>query len=1129
MSRLKLFLHGGFLFLLLVASAATGDTGWYATRLATNPRTGLPARISVPHLKNADNLAAPVTLSLRQDGKEIPVLAVKRFAPDAYTIALSERGMKMELRYGTAGFPYLEWIVESKTSKTGNLSATFYLPLRPSADHAFFPAGERPRLTLDRGGIPSTYSYGDGPGIRTAMPLGQIYSSKEDWGLAFFGEFGEFVEDLSTTVVSRSEKNVLVAVTLSMPRPAMGRISRRLYFAATRGDWRPALGAVLARFPLAFEPHNPDVAHLHGPFVNSFGTPPDSNIEEWHAQGARVVEIHCTFPFYGEYVAQDKAWTVLVDDNWHELKGHSPLNQRPRDGAPWEEIKKYVEKQYPPQMTVAKVNDYIHRLHRHGMKGLIYFNPTEAWAPWAAVKFSSDRILTTAGKPAGAWYESVAMIPDMQRPWGKYLLEQIRGLLRIYPQVDGVFFDQADAGGHDLTELCAEACRLVRAQGKICWWNGPNTLERATLADGMMTEGGGSEAYRQTTEVIQYYGMAGKPIVSLGPLADSGYAEMLVHGVIPRPVSKLQHETTERWFPLFTWLHNRRWVLEVHALDTTPGVQANLFRIPDGNLVVPIVPEPIPTDKSGWLFDIGVTIRVSDAAEVRGVYFLAPDLLGYHKLPFVREGNTLRIFLPRLGPAGLLVLAKTGVFPALEGRLNLVQGRAETLRWVVDNWTAQSRKVSLRIDRPLTPKYVSGQVAAGASMKLEVPVKIPAGSKESRMQITASAMIEGDEKAGKAELWIDAPLLLAVEGPTRVRDDEAYPLVVKLLGQLPTVTTVNLKFVSSAWQFESAIEEVILKPGAPAVVKLWARPLGVGETLISITASDGHQALTNIEFPVEVLATAMSPNALGSVRFAELLFDVFGVDGGDYAHKPVSLNGIVLGDLPSGYGDQWISDKSMPLTPEAIMALRPHNEINIDNQVGDSFKVRNFRLVLHMRGGATVISTADASVYTGGAGWLHDEGKQFLSSLTGIAVDILFDPNRPEKYDKEIFGVPRAARLILETNGSDGGIYAHKVVSINDQPIGELPASVDWNRQSMMLTAEALRTLSSVNVVVIENSVPADTFKVRRARLEVENTEGRKYVSETEEEAYTSMGWEYEEGKIGSPIRFTLRFLKKPE
>ena len=69
----------------------------------------------------------------------------------------------------------------------------------------------------------------------------------------------------------------------------------------------------------------------------------------------------------------------------------------------------------------------------------------------------------------------------------------------------------------------------------------------------------------------------------------------------------------------------------------------------------------------------------------------------------------------------------------------------------------------------------------------------------------------------------------------------------------------------------------------------------------------------------------------------------------------------------------------------------------------------------------------------------------------------------------------------------------------------------------------ALEALGEVNEVVTENSIPPDAFKVRRARLEVENTEGRKFVSATVEGAYTSTGWTYEEGTIGSPIRIKLK------
>jgi hypothetical protein len=1109
---------------MFATGVAAGDAGWYAPRLEPDPVTGLPARILFPNMQDADMLVAPASFTVHEDGKPIPLPVASRIASDTYAISLPDRGLKMELKYATAGLPYLEWSVETTSSNRGNLSATFYLTLRQSIDRAFFPAGARPTFALEPGMAPVSYSYGNGPGSKIAMPMGQVYSSAEDRGLVFLGEMGERVGDLSATL-SRPGKNVQLAITVNSSHPAAGRTSMRLYFAATRGDWRPALGAVLARYPAIFEPRNPDFARLHGPFVMSTGTPPSEDIREWYEQGARVVEIHGTFPFYGEYVTQEKAWTPLSDDIWHSLKT-LPLKRRPLADASWREIMSFVERQHPPTMTTSKVNDYIHRLHRQGMKGLIYINPTEAWAPWAAAQFATDRTLSATGNTVPAWYESVAMIPDKQRPWGRYLLEQVRGQLRIYPQVDGVFLDQAARGGHDLTELCAEVCRLTRAQGKICWWNGPYNLELAALADGMMTEWGGSAAFQQQTEIIQYYGMAGKPIVSLSPPTPAGYAELLVHGVIPRPVSKSQSDIGERWFPLFTWLRNRHWVLEAHALTTTPGVQANLFRLPDGNLVVPVVPYPLQSGTAKWLFNIDVSVRVSDAIGVRGVYLLTPDLRGYHKLPFVLEGDVLKITIPRLGVAGLLVLARKGVFPGLAGGLNLVRGRQESLRWVVDNWSAESKQVVLNVDSTLNQKRAVGLVAAGETLELEVPVQVPPKGSESRLGIKASAEVEGKEIAGKAELWLDPPLLMDVESSATVLDDGIYPLVVKLLGHFPAGEKINIKAESSAWKFEDAAKSVSLGRDGHAIVEFKGRPLSTGKTKINFIATDGGNTSTRAEIVVEVLATSIRPDGLSRAHTAYLLFDVFGVDGGVYANKPVAINGVLLGDLPQGNGDQWTVGKVIPLTAKAIKALRQHNEITIDNRAEDAFKVRNLQLMLHMRGGGRVVSTLNTDVYTSGQNWFHAEGKRFPPDhpLTGIAVDFRFDANRPEKYDKDTFGVPKTARLILEINGADGGAYAHKAVSINNIPIGELPASGDWATKSIVFTAAALKALGEINEVVIENSVPPDAFKVRRARLEVVNTAGSKYVSETKEEAYASMEWKYAEGRIGSPIRFNLSF-----
>lgn len=78
----------------------------------------------------------------------------------------------------------------------------------------------------------------------------------------------------------------------------------------------------------------------------------------------------------------------------------------------------------------------------------------------------------------------------------------------------------------------------------------------------------------------------------------------------------------------------------------------------------------------------------------------------------------------------------------------------------------------------------------------------------------------------------------------------------------------------------------------------------------------------------------------------------------------------------------------------------------------------------------------------------------------------------------------------------------------------------------MPLTPEALAALLEQNTVEIANSEPPDAFKVRRARLEIVNSAGMKLVTDTDPGAHTSVGWEFAEGTVGSPIRITLTFRR---
>ncbi len=1099
--------------LAVCALPAWAEPGWFAPRVTPDPAAGWPKQIRGHQLRTGDLLAAPASLVLREGQQNLPEAAPRSAGPQRWQTDWPTQRLRLSLAYPAGPLPSLELTVENLAPQARTISATLRLPVAPTANRLFVPAGEAPRLALSPDGVIRRYGY-QASGTPAAMPLAQVYDPAGDWGLACFGHFGELVEALGLEF-SRTADATNLAATLSFPCPAGGQVRRRLYLVATRGDWRPALGAVLACFPKTFEPQNPAVEALHGPFVCSGGTPPDAHIAEWQAQGCRVVEIHGTAPFYGEYVPTTPKWTVFCDDQWHFLKQRLPADQRPRDDAPWTELRAFVEKHMPPNTTVAAVNDYIDRLHRHGLKGLIYFNPTEAWAPWAADRFAADRLMAPNGKPYPAWYESAAMIPDRHRPWGKYLLEQLRGELRIFPKVDGVFFDQSAGGGHDLTELCAEGARIVRANGGICWWNGPYNVELAALADGMMTEGGGSETYRALSAMIQYYGLAGKPIISLGQAEHAGYAEMLARGVIPQPVGKAQQEMAARWFPLFEWLRNQRWVLDAHALSTDARVDGNLYRARDGNLVVTLVPEPLPAEAAATLFELPVTVRAADAAQVKRVYLLAPDLMGYHLLAHEQRGDTIRITVPRLAHAALLVLAKTGVYSALTGPLHVVQGAPGTVTWQVANLTNAAQQVT-----------VAGQtrdLAPGAVVEQSIPI---AAQTAARATVPVPARQGAQLLSERAEIWRDPALLLRASGPAEVRDHEVVTIEAELLSHLPQPASARLTLVSPEVQFTPPATTAVLRPDQRALLTFSGRPQRAGRATVRLRAEVAGQVVSEQPLEVEVVATALAPGGWERIRAAELVFDVFGVDGGPYAHKPVSINGQAIGDVPQGNGDAW-AGRALRLTPAALRTLREANQVTIDNAVGDSFKVRNLRLKLLMRGGITVVSSVDGETYTGGADWAHAEGRKFTAGqpLTGMTCRLKVDPQRREVYE-EFFGTPASGRLVLEVNGADTGPYAHKPVTLNGCLLGDLPPTGDWTERSLALTKEALDALTARNEVVIENSSPADAFKVRRGRLEMTNTAGQKWVSEVDAGPYTSVGWEHAEGKIGSPIRMALRFVR---
>ena len=629
---------------------------------------GLPAQLDVKQGPATGILAAPCRLYLKSSEGLVPVPPLHETGPGEWTVDWQAQHLQVVVTYGKKPTANITLAVQSLATQARNIQLELAFSLNPDLDHAFFPAGSDPHLVLESSAPAVAYSYSAErdarPGIPLAMPLTSIYSTKEDWGLTLLDDLTAPVPRLVLTAARSKEKTGVTMLFPDLDVKAGEMAVRRVYLAATAGDWRPALAEALALFPLVFEPRNPDMAELAGPFLYTHGTPANDTLAELHAQGVHALEIHFTPPLYGQYVPDREPYTPFCDDHWHFLKKQLPANLLPPPDATWREIREFVERYDLPTMTVAKVRDLIARLHQNSIKGVIYWNPTEAWAPWAAAEFPDDRVVLPNGKFLPEWYESVKMRADLTRPWGRYILDQLRGELKTFPDVDGIFFDQSTQGGHDLYELCAAGCREVRAQGKICWWNGPYNIELASLADGMMTEGGGSATYRMLTEMIQYYGIAGKPIVSLGPATPEAYGEILIHGVTPKPVPPEQKELGARWSPLFKQLRNARWVLQAHALEIDSGIAANIFQAPNGDYLVPLVEEKGQSSGDRSSANLAVKVRVEDGDTVKAVFLLTPDTPEARTIPFTKANGVLTVQVSGLAPAGLLVLSKRSEAPA---------------------------------------------------------------------------------------------------------------------------------------------------------------------------------------------------------------------------------------------------------------------------------------------------------------------------------------------------------------------------------------------------------------------------------------------------------------------------------
>ncbi len=180
--------------------------------------------------------------------------------------------------------------------------------------------------------------------------------------------------------------------------------------------------------------------------------------------------------------------------------------------------------------------------------------------------------------------------------------------------------------------------------------------------------------------------------------------------------------------------------------------------------------------------------------------------------------------------------------------------------------------------------------------------------------------------------------------------------------------------------------EIQIAPGESATTAeawlLTERPFGGDDKpkVTPLTFPGAMRHTTQLLPPQAYAAVAIPPSdlsleAIKGAKSAKLTLEVFGNNGKAFGDKTLTLNGIVLGVLPTGT-DQW-SKAEFKLSPAALAALTKANVAAITcPKSEDKFKVRNLRLTVTLADGSEALGSRSGAL-TSHADWTYFEGKTF--------------------------------------------------------------------------------------------------------------------------------------------------------
>ncbi|HET6427395.1 MAG TPA: hypothetical protein VFJ30_03220 [Phycisphaerae bacterium] len=433
--------------------------------------------------------------------------------------------------------------------------------------------------------------------------------------------------------------------------------------AGAEPGWRCVLGRYVQSYPELFEPA-PATRKVEGMYGISTPTRlPTGHFERMKKAGVTFMEMHGHFPEYSVFIRPEALKDKSV--TWR---------CKPHPGK---------------MLTLADNRHWIRQLNKAGIAPFMYWYNVHANRRTISRLWPDDLMRDEQGRIMLKWKQEPSIRAAADSPFGRHLIEQIKLLLKAYPEMAGLFVDNYAVERYDFAhddgvtmihnrpawdmnrnhQTVGPPCfEIAHKAGKIIMVNKISTIESLRGADMVLAETRGVESVRKHAMACVFRALFPlKMELPEGPHgAERGIQHLLLNGCFPDEALYWEAPATMAAYrPLTDAMIGKRWVLEPDPLDVPAGLDGQIFRIdraaPGGGTVVVALVDFQRSWQDGRRTEgLKVTVRLSDAARYKRASWLGVERSAGRAAAckLTRRGKALTVGLPAVGAAGILRLSR---------------------------------------------------------------------------------------------------------------------------------------------------------------------------------------------------------------------------------------------------------------------------------------------------------------------------------------------------------------------------------------------------------------------------------------------------------------------------------------